>query len=179
MEQREGRNTCSTSARGSRKEIHQNPSAYEVSRVSGSDQHCSENRHFNAACHGAGFSTHLPSRTSILGDSLGASISCGRPIVHMCRFVVRRSLSIAQLALVVNAQAFPSRECSMPHAFSAQDMECRFRPSGEHTSFNAASPGRDTNPVHHIWAPTQEPCTLFGNAVSNLGADPECRQPRA
>ena len=33
---------------------------------------------------------------------------------------------------------------------------------------DAASPGRNTNPGHHFWAPTPKPCTLFGKAVSDF-----------
>ena len=33
---------------------------------------------------------------------------------------------------------------------------------------DAASLGRDTNPGHHIWAPTKEPCTHLGKAVSDF-----------
>ena len=39
--------------------------------------------------------------------------------------------------------------------------------------WNAASPRRDTNPGHHIWAPTQEPCTLFSKAVKRYGRRPK------
>ena len=44
--------------------------------------------------------------------------------------------------------------------------------TGRIESLSAASSGRDTNPRRHIWAPTQEPCTLFSKAVSDMGADP-------
>ena len=38
---------------------------------------------------------------------------------------------------------------------------------------NAASPGRDTNPGHHMWARIRVPCALFGKRCERCGRRPQ------
>ena len=97
------------------------------------------------------------------------------------------SFPVSRDALVVNTQAFLSRvfqacACGL-YRFPVSSMRSWYPGMGpweqiqesmligalkslvrQHAQSlcigsNAASPGRDTNPGHHIWAPTQEPCT--------------------